>query len=147
MILVAIASYGSLNMNFYVASRSVLAAARQGHMPRLLSLIHKRIKSPMPALAITGMISTLMLIPKASDLNALVNLFCQAAWIMYGLSLLGVFVLRVRKPNVNRPFKVFIVLPIIMALFSATLVIVPFFQDASYPLFCFVSSCVVFPFT
>ena len=109
-------------------------------MPRLLALIHRIIKSPIPSLAVTGIISMLMLIPKASDLSALVNLFCQAGWITYGFSFLGIIILRIRQPNVDRPFKVFIGLPVIMVFVSIAFVIIPFFQNASYSfvLFCFI---------
>ena len=47
-----------------------------------------------------------MLIPDTTSFENLLNYFSFVAWIFYGMTLFGVIWLRIRKPNINRPFKV-----------------------------------------
>ena len=75
-----------------------------------------------------------MLIPSASSLDSLILLFSQAQWILYSASIFGVIILRIRQPNTVRPFKVFILIPVLMFLVSATLVIIPFFKRPYFSL-------------
>lgn len=134
MIIVGLSAYGTLNGTLFACPRLTLAAAREGHMPTFLSYINKKTLSPIPATTLTWLIALLMLIPSQSSLNKLILLFSQAQWILYSASILGVVILRIRQPNLVRPFKVFILLPIVMFIISATLVVIPFFRDPFFSL-------------
>ena len=46
---------------------------------------------------------------------------------MYGSSILGVVVLRIQQPNLHRPFKIFIGIPILVFLVAVFLVVIPTF--------------------
>ena len=134
MIIVGLSAYGTLNGTLFACPRLTLAAAREGHMPTFLSFINKKTLSPMPATFLTASMALLMLIPSASSLNTLILLFSQAQWILYSASIFGVIIMRIRQPNIIRPFKVFIGIPIFMFLISATLVIIPFFRNPYFSL-------------
>jgi len=129
MVLVGLSSYGTLNGTLFACPRLTLAAAREGHMPFVFSLINQNSGSPVPAILLLTFVSCLMLVPSASSMNSLILLFSQAQWIMYGSSILGVVILRLRQPDLKRPYKVFIGVPIFMTLVSVFLVIVPFFRS------------------
>ena len=51
-------------------------------------------------------ISLLMLIPDSSNFSSLVDFFTFASWIFYGMTFFSVIVLRFRKPNWKRPYRV-----------------------------------------
>jgi len=128
MTIVGLSAYGTLNGTLFACPRLTLAAARKGHMPSFFALINKKTLSPIPATTLTATLALLMLAPSANDLSVLILLFSQAQWILYSASFLGVIVMRIRKPDLERPFKVFIGIPILVFIVSATLVIIPFFE-------------------
>ena len=140
MTLVGLAAYGTLNGTLFAVPRLTLAAAREGHMPKFLSFIHAQTRAPVPAAILSSVIGILMLMPKASDLDSLILMFSQAQWVIYGASIFGVIVLRIRQPNVDRPYKVFILFPVIMTLVAIILVVMPFFEKPllSLALFSFI---------
>lgn len=129
MVLVAFAAFGTLNGTFFTCPRLTMAAAREGHMPYVFSFLYRKNELPIPASLLTFVISLLMLLPKASNLNTLILLFSQAQWLNYTASIFGVVILRYRRPNMARPFKVFIGIPIIVTIIGLYLVIIPFFRN------------------
>lgn len=133
-VLVAISCYGAANGTVFTCGRLSLAAAREGHLPDVLSMIHKERLTPIPAVLLTAFISILMLIPDASQLETLISFFNFSCWFIYGLSLFAVVVLRIRQPDLLRPYKVWLITPILMTLISIVLVAFPFLTDPSVPL-------------
>ena len=125
-ILAALSCYGAANGNVFSCSRLAVAASREGHMPDLLCMIHRKRLTPMPAIIVTATIAGCMLGPGRSSLESLVEFFNFTCWTMYGLGIIAVVVLRIRKPDLVRPYKVWIVIPIFMALVSLLLVTIPF---------------------
>ena len=129
MVLVALSAFGTLNGSFFACPRLTMAAARERHMPFVFSLLHKKNEQPIPASILILVISSLMLLPNASNLNTLILLFSQAQWVIYTASIFGVVVLRIRRPSMARPFKVFIGIPILITIIGVYLVVMPFFRD------------------
>ena len=140
MVLVALSAFGTLNGTLFACPRLTMAAAREGHMPYVFSLLHKKSELPIPASTLILIISSLMLLPKSSNLNTLILLFSQAQWLIYTACIFGVVVLRIRRPAMARPFKVFIGIPILISLIGLYLVVMPFFKDfwLSMAMFCFI---------
>ena len=133
-ILVALSCYGAANGTVFACGRLSLAADRQGHLPEVLSMIHRKRHTPIPAVIMTSIISMAMLIPDASGLETLISFFNFSCWFIYGLSLFSVVVLRYRQPDLYRPYKVWIITPILMTLVSLFLVVVPFLDNPVNPL-------------
>ena len=127
-LLVALSCYGAANGTVFSCGRLTLAAAREGHMPAALGMIHKRRLTPIPAILLASLISVLMLLPDGSNLESLIGYFNFTCWTIYGVSIFAVVVLRIRKPNLHRPFKIWIIVPILMSLVSLFLVVLPFFN-------------------
>ena len=125
-IFVALSCYGAANGTVFACGRLTLAASREGHMPDVLSMIHRKRLTPIPAVILTSVIAGCMLAPDGSSLESLVGFFNFTCWTMYGLSIFAVIVLRIRKPHLVRPYKVWIITPIVMTLVSLLLVAFPF---------------------
>ena len=140
-IFVAFSCFGSLNSTLLSGARSVLSAAREGHLPRPLSYIHYKRCTPIPALIALYTLSTIWILCIGSQVvNLLVN-FTVAIWMTYGVALLGVIVLRVRQPKLERPYKVWLIYPIITVAASCCIIVAPFFKR---PIECFICLCILF---
>ncbi|XP_037372264.1 B(0,+)-type amino acid transporter 1 [Talpa occidentalis] len=144
---VAFSTIGAANGTCFTAGRLVYVAGREGHMLKLLSYISVRHLTPAPAIIFYGIIATIYIIP--GNINSLVNYFSFAAWMFYGLTVLGLIVMRFTKKDVKRPIKVPIVIPILVTLVSAFLVVAPIVTEPAWEyLYCviFILSGLVFYF-
>lgn len=133
--LVACSTFGAANGSAFTSGRLVYVSAREGHMPKLLAMVHKKRHTPLPALIFTCFIAWIMLIPESSNFASLVNYFNFAAWTFYGATIAALLWLRFKEPNLKRPYKVFIGIPIIVLLCSIYLVAAPFYdypKESSY---------------
>uniref|UniRef100_A0A667Z780 b(0,+)-type amino acid transporter 1 n=1 Tax=Myripristis murdjan TaxID=586833 RepID=A0A667Z780_9TELE len=119
----ALSAFGSLNGSFFSGGRVCFVAAREGHMPDILAMAHVHKLTPSPALIFTTIISLLVLIP--GDFQSIVNFFSFTAWFFYGITLSGLLYLKIKKPELPRPYKVPIVIPILVLIAAVGLVLAP----------------------
>jgi ethanolamine permease len=94
-------------------SRQTFAMARTGYLPKFLARVSPKTHAPFWALLVPGLIGivpiALGLIDKsyASGLTAtMITISVFGSIAMYIVSLITVFILRSKEPNLNRPFKV-----------------------------------------
>jgi len=89
---------------FYGLTRVFFAMSRDGLLPAIFSKVHPKTHSPVPVIIISGiiigLISSMMPIRPIAEL---VNIGTLAAFLMVSL---GVIVLRIRQPDMPRPYKV-----------------------------------------
>ena len=128
-ILVALSCYGSVNGYVFTCCRVTLAAGREGHMPKIFGMIHRRRLTPIPSIILSTTIALLMLVPDASNIQMLITFASVAGWTIYGASVFAVIVLRFTKPDVHRPYKVWILTAVIMSFVSIFLIVVPFLSQ------------------
>ncbi|XP_075963649.1 b(0,+)-type amino acid transporter 1-like [Anarhichas minor] len=119
----ALSAFGSLNGTFFSGGRVCFVAAREGHMPDILAMAHIHRLTPSPALIFTTVISLLVLIP--GDFQSIVNYFSFTAWFFYAITLSGMLYLKIKKPELPRPYKVPIILPILVIIVAVFLVLAP----------------------
>ncbi|XP_067470166.1 b(0,+)-type amino acid transporter 1 isoform X3 [Thunnus thynnus] len=119
----ALSAFGSLNGTFFSGGRVCFVAAREGHMPDILAMAHVRRLTPSPALIFTTIVSLLVLIP--GDFQSIVNYFSFTAWFFYAITLSGLIYLKIKKPELPRPYKVPIILPILVLIAAIFLVLAP----------------------
>jgi ethanolamine permease len=93
----------SFHCNTIGYSRQVYAMARQGYLPQFLAAINSRFRTPHWALIAGGGVGLLALFSGTTD--KIIILSVLGAVVMYIISLLCLFVLRKREPNLNRPFR------------------------------------------
>nr|XP_033793452.1 b(0,+)-type amino acid transporter 1-like [Geotrypetes seraphini] len=120
---VALSTFGSANGTFFSGGRMCYVAAREGHMPDILSMAHVRRLTPSPALIFTSIIALILIIP--GNFSSIVNFFSFTAWLFYGITIAGLLYLKIKKPDLPRPYKVPIVIPIVVLIASVYLVLAP----------------------
>ncbi|XP_077888319.1 B(0,+)-type amino acid transporter 1 isoform X1 [Ictidomys tridecemlineatus] len=144
---VAFSTIGAANGTCFTAGRLIYVAGREGHMLKVLSYISVRRLTPAPAIIFYGIIATIYIIP--GDINSLVNYFSFAAWLFYGLTILGLIVMRFTKKDLERPIKVPIFIPILVTFISMFLVLAPIISRPAWEyLYCvlFILSGLIFYF-
>ena len=127
-LIVAFSCLGSLNSIFMSGSRSILSAAREGHLPLSLSFIHKDRCTPIPALLCLLSLSILFILILGSQLVNLLTFYSLGIWLTYIAALFGVIVLRIRRPDLHRPYKVWLIYPILTTIVSCYIIVAPFFK-------------------
>ncbi|NXF87024.1 BAT1 protein, partial [Eubucco bourcierii] len=133
---VAFSTIGSANGTCFTAGRLVYVAGREGHMLKVLSYISVKRLTPAPAIIFYGAVAIIYIIP--GDINTLINYFSFAVWIFYGLTVLGLIVMRFTRKELRRPIRVPIVIPVVVTLLSVLLVLAPIVSAPEMPyLYCF----------
>uniref|UniRef100_A0A8C9D114 b(0,+)-type amino acid transporter 1 n=1 Tax=Panthera leo TaxID=9689 RepID=A0A8C9D114_PANLE len=120
---VVLSTFGSANGMFFGGSRVCYVAAREGHMPQLLSMVHVHRLTPSPALMFTTAVALVLVIP--GSFSTIVNFLSFLGWITYGTTIGCLLYLRIKKKNLPRPYKVPTIIPVIMLLASLYLVLAP----------------------
>ncbi|XP_020905766.1 b(0,+)-type amino acid transporter 1 [Exaiptasia diaphana] len=128
-IFVACSTFGCVNGLAFSGARLVYTAARNGHMPKLLAMIHTKRRTPMPSIIFMNVIALVMLIPDSSQFSTLVNYFSFAAWLSYFAVFVALIYLRWKEPDAKRPYRVWIIIPIVSALIALYLLITPFTKE------------------
>ncbi|MDG5774341.1 ethanolamine permease [Mycolicibacterium fortuitum] len=94
-----IASFFSI---IYAYSRQTFALSRAGYLPTGLSVTNKR-KAPTLALIVPGIVAFLLSLTGHGDL--ILNMAVFGAALSYVLMMVSHIVLRVREPNMPRPYR------------------------------------------
>ncbi|XP_053365934.1 b(0,+)-type amino acid transporter 1-like isoform X2 [Clarias gariepinus] len=119
----ALSSFGTLNGSFFGGGRITFAAAREGHMPSILSMAHVRCLTPSPALTFTTIIAFIVLIP--GNFRGIVNYLSFTSWFFNGLTISGLIYLKIRNSDLPHTYKVPIFIPILALMASVFLVLAP----------------------
>ena len=82
----------------------VYSAGREGHLPEVISYVNKYTLTPLPGLLFTGVLGVVFTL--LNDIDALLNMYMVAASFFYGLCMLALIVLRFKRKDVDRAFKV-----------------------------------------
>ncbi|KAG1681265.1 b(0,+)-type amino acid transporter 1 [Nymphon striatum] len=70
-----------------------------------------------------ALLSLMMVIP--GNIGSLIDFFSFTAWLFYGGTMLALIVMRWTRPNLHRPYKVPLIIPVIVLVISVYLVIAP----------------------
>ena len=145
-ILVGISAAGSLSGHIMTSSRLCYVGARHGHIPNCLSLVTIDTYTPKPALIF--LVSLYFLPPKkvvifqlflqgalsliylcTSDIYVLINYasFVESSFIL--LSIASLLWLRWKQPDMPRPIRVTILIPIAFFVICSFLVLMPFYVE------------------
>nr|CAD7439801.1 unnamed protein product [Timema bartmani] len=122
-LLVALSAFGGLSVHIMTSSRMCFVGARYGHFPEMLSHINVDRFTPTPSLVFLNILSLAMLC--TSDVYVLITYssFVESFFIM--LSVCGMLWLRYKRPNMTRPIKVSLWVPIVFIVVCMFLVFVP----------------------
>lgn len=128
-ILIMVSTFGTTNGSILASSRIYFAMARDKLFFKSAGNCHPKFKTPSTSLIIQGIWSSLLVLSGTFD--QLTDMLIFASFIFYGAGAFGVFVLRKKMKDANRPYKVwgYPWLPGIFVLFCLTLVLVTIFQN------------------
>jgi APA family basic amino acid/polyamine antiporter len=125
-ILILFTTFGSTNSTILPPPRLYYAMAKEGMFFKSAAKIHPTYNTPANGLWIQAVWSCILVLSGSFD--QLTDMLIFASFIFYGATTVGVFVLRVKMPNVPRPYKAwgYPVVPAIFVLFCVALIIITF---------------------
>ncbi|XP_054264038.1 b(0,+)-type amino acid transporter 1-like [Macrosteles quadrilineatus] len=126
---VALATFSCSMASQFGVARLTFAAGREGHMPECLCYIHVHRYTPAPAVTLQGVLTLVFIL--AGDIVTLIEFASFLIWTFYGLAFLALIILRKTRPNVSRPYKVPLAIPVFLVVLSTVLATVPIFLDPS----------------
>ncbi len=128
-LLVIISVVGAANGNILSTARVSFAMAKEKRFFRWTSFIHPTYKTPANAILLHSAWSSLLVLSGSFDM--LTDMLIFVSWLFYGLSALGVFVLRFKMPHAPRPYKVwgYPVVPAVFVLFTLFFVVFTLIND------------------
>jgi ethanolamine permease len=85
-------------------SRQTYAMARTGYLPKFLAYVHPKHHTPVWGLILPGVVGLGAALTGLTNVVITISVFGSV--IMYLISLVSLFVLRSKEPNLHRPFKV-----------------------------------------
>src|SRR4030095_3175991 len=117
-ILIIISTFGAVCSNLLANARVVFAMSEAKSFFPWAGRVHSNLRTPGNSVLILGIWSCLFVVTGSFDILA--DMFIFMSWVFYGLVVAGVFILRKKMPNAERPYRVrgYPVLPIIFILFT-----------------------------
>ncbi|RYP13667.1 hypothetical protein DL765_006797 [Monosporascus sp. GIB2] len=145
-LIVSASCFGSLNSSTFTSSRLVYAAAKEGYVPAFIGRLgvgssatgtstmrsrncfSKRLHNmfadedtglfftPVNALVFNGLLTAAYV--AVGEFGELLTFYGVAGYCFYFLTVLGLIILRVKEPNLERPYKTWISTPIIFCCVS-----------------------------
>jgi amino acid transporter len=103
-LLVIISTAGSINGSLIGGSRVFFAMASEGLFLKSVARVHPRFGTPFNSLVLLGVISAAYCL--MGSFERLMSYFVFIATIWFALNILAVIILRVRRPDADRPFRV-----------------------------------------
>ncbi|KAK5618093.1 hypothetical protein CRENBAI_022534 [Crenichthys baileyi] len=126
-VFVALSCFGSMNGGLFALSRSFYVASREGQLPEVLSMIHIRRHTPLPAVLMLYPVTMLQLF--VGDIYSLLNFMSFLRWLFIGVVVLGLIYLRYTKPDLPRPFKVPLFIPLVFCFTCFCMVFLSLYSD------------------
>jgi len=127
--LVMLSTFGTTNGNILATARVSFAMAQEKRFFSWIGEVHPKFNCPGNALVLHGLWTSLLVLSGSFDM--LTDMLVFVSWLFYGLSAFGIFILRKKMPDAERPYKVwgYPFLPAGFVLFSAFFLIVTLYND------------------
>ncbi|XP_073694212.1 cystine/glutamate transporter [Garra rufa] len=126
-VLVALSCLGALNGGFFGTPRMFFVGAREGHFPAIFSMIHIRKQTPLPAVLFLYPLVIVMM--ARGEIFQLINFASFSRWLFIALATLGMIIHRYRFPDLPRPFKVPLAVPVIFTIVCFFIVGLSLYSD------------------
>ncbi|KAJ3938075.1 uncharacterized protein N0V96_011757 [Colletotrichum fioriniae] len=144
-VLICLVVAGSLLGNSFVAGRMTVAASNFNWLPKFLGFVgrvglkseesspadssadassgpaHARSDAPLNALLLSTILSALYIL--FGNFRALLTFNGLGEYTFFFLTVFGAVILRVREPKLRRPYKPFVLIPVVFALVSGFVVV------------------------
>ena len=128
-LLIVISCFGATNVNLLTNARVVFAMAESKIFFSWSGKVHPKFNTPGNAVLILGVWSSLLVLSGSFDILA--DMFIFMSWIFYGLVVIGVFILRKKLPDAERPYKAwgYPWVPLIFIVFTAIYIGTTLYND------------------
>ncbi|KAF9644196.1 L-methionine transporter [Thelephora ganbajun] len=123
-VVVAISCLGAMNGSFFTAARLIYVAGKEGYLPSLFGTLNPRLKTPLNAMLLQAVV-TIAFICFGDGFRSLINFAVILSWLAYFLTVLGLVVLRIKEPSLERPYKTWIITPLIFCAVALFLLCMP----------------------
>ncbi|MEZ4964702.1 MAG: amino acid permease [Saprospiraceae bacterium] len=123
-VIILITTLGCTNATILMPPRVYYAMAKDGLFFPRAAEIHPKYHTPNPALWMQGLWACLLVLSGSFD--QLTDMLIFAAFFFYGATAFGVFVMRRREPDAERPYRVwgYPLVPALFVLFCAALIVI-----------------------
>lgn len=120
---VVISAFSGLNASMMTGSRIFYAMADRGLLFRVVARVSPRFATPPVAIAVATALGVAYVLE--NDFSQLADKFVLGIWLFYALAVAGVFVLRRRRPQLHRPYRVwgYPIVPVIFLAASAFMIV------------------------
>jgi basic amino acid/polyamine antiporter, APA family len=134
-LIILITTFGCTNSTILAPPRVYQAMAKEGLFFKKAANIHPVFNTPNTALWMQGIWACLLVLSGSFD--QLTDMLIFAAFTFYGATALGVFILRKREPDAERPYRVwgYPFVPAIFILFCVALVAITFINQPREAIF------------
>jgi APA family basic amino acid/polyamine antiporter len=114
--------FAALNGSMLANSRVPYAMARDGYFFHRIAFVHPVYRTPASSIVLLGLLSSVLLL--SGQYRELYTLEVLPSWILYAMTAAGVIVLRRRRPDLARPYRVpgYPAVPFLFVLASGALV-------------------------
>jgi APA family basic amino acid/polyamine antiporter len=118
-VIILMSIIGTLNGCFLTSPRIYFAQARDGLFFRKFADVHPKHQTPGFAIMAQGVWAAVLLI--SGSYESLLDYAMFAIWLSYGFMVAGVIVLRIKRPGLDRPYRMwgYPVTPILFLLITA----------------------------
>ncbi len=127
---VMISIFAALNGSILSGARVPYAMARDGLFFRSFARVHPRFATP--SVSILGLTLWSSVLVFSGRYDQLYNYVIFASWLLYGMTTAAVIVLRIRRPDLNRPYRT-LGYPVVPILFVAASVLLELFTLKNSP--------------
>lgn len=105
-VLIAISTFGTLGIYTLSAPRIYYAMARDGLFFKKLAYIHPKFRTPVNAILVQSVWAVVLLLFWGT-FEDLITYVVFTDWIFFGLTAVGMIILRFKKKDMHRPYKTF----------------------------------------
>ena len=113
---IAVSTFGTLNGSMMTAPRIFFAAAEDGVIPSAIAHVDPRTHAPTAAIILMTVMGVIFILIRT--FTELADQFIIGIWPFYALAVAGVFVLRRKRPDLERPYRTW-GFPVVPLLFLA----------------------------
>ncbi|XP_076467741.1 large neutral amino acids transporter small subunit 1-like [Babylonia areolata] len=128
-ILIGISVLGTINGTILSMSRLFFIGAQNNHMPLFMSMVQYKFMTPATSLFV--ILALVLCFQSSGDIWYLIEMEGFGFATILTMVFAGQVYLRYKEPNLDRPIKVPIVLPIILCVVSLAIVVLTFYQKVS----------------
>lgn len=127
--LVMVSTFGTSNGTIMASARVYYAMSHRGMFFKNIGVTHKRFFTPANALWLQFFWASMLVLSGTFDI--LTDMLIFVSWIFYALGAVGVFILRKKMPDAERPYKVwgYPLVPVIFIVFATFFVIFTLYSD------------------